>query len=46
MDRIGNRSIYFAVEDKCFQLSANDGKVVCSFAQLQRRSVIDSVSGD
>ena len=29
VDRIGNRNIYFAVEDKCFQLSANDGKVVC-----------------
>ena len=21
--------IYFAVEDKCFQLSVNDGKVIC-----------------
>ena len=28
-DQIGNRNIYFAVEDKCFQLSVNDGKVVC-----------------
>ena len=28
-DRIGNRNIYFAVEDKCFQLSVNEGKVVC-----------------
>ena len=28
-DRIGNRNIYFAVEDKCFQLSVNDGKVAC-----------------
>ena len=29
VNRIGNRNIYFAVEDKCFQLSVNDGKVVC-----------------
>ena len=29
MDQIGNRNIYFPFEDKCFQLSANDGKVVC-----------------
>ena len=29
VDRIGNRNIYFAVEDKCFELSVNDGKVVC-----------------
>ena len=28
-DWIGNRNIYFVVEDKCFQLSVNDGKVVC-----------------
>lgn len=29
MDQIGNRNISFAIEDKCFQLSVNDGKVVC-----------------
>ena len=28
-DRIGNRNIYFAVEDKCFRLSVIIGKVVC-----------------
>ena len=28
-DRSGNRNIYFAVEDKCFQLSVNDGRDVC-----------------
>ena len=26
-DQIGNRNISFAVEDKCFMLSVNDGKV-------------------
>ena len=28
-DQIANHNIYFSVEDKCFQLFVNDGKVVC-----------------
>ena len=27
-DQIGNRNVYFAVENECFRLSLNDGKVV------------------
>ena len=33
-DQIGNCNIYFAVEDKCFHLSVDDGNVVCEILEL------------